>query len=387
VIAVICHGSLYPYAFQQHGGATAAVKALLASWKTPPTGFADGIANVFLYLPLGYAGVLAVGRRYRLVVITVLGLLLSAAIEIAQFSDLGRFTNMSDVYCNTIGTLLGALAGTEFDARLRDRSLTLTIELVPVTLLTVLVGYRLYPYVPTIDVHKYWHSVGSALSGADVSRWKLLEYFVLWLTTCYLLDAALRRFARIAIPCFVIILFAAKVVTVNLSLSASELIGAAMAVFFWLAVLEQSRFRTIFVTTLLGAMVVLVRLQPFEFHATAVTSFGWVPFHSIVEGSLGKNFVAFGEKIFLYGSLIWIASRSGLSLRTSTMATAVLLFITSLAETHIPGRSAEITDGTMALLLGAGIGALEQAAALRAGDTRFQAGPRNLLQTSAQDIA
>lgn len=366
VIAVICHGSLYPYTFMPHGGAAAPLQALLASWRIPPTGFADGVANVFLYLPLGFAGVLALGYPRRLVIVTILGLVLSTTIEIAQFFDVGRFTNMSDVYCNTAGTLLGGLAGTRLDTRLRGSSMSFTIEAVPVTILAVLLAYRLYPYVPTIDVHKYWHSLSNALLRPVMSPLKIFEYFVLWLTTCYLVNAAFRNVLWLAVPCSVVLLIAAKVVIVNLSLGAAELIGAVIAVFLWLGVLERSRYSALVVATFLGMMVLVYRLQPFDFHTVAVTPFGWVPFRSIVEGSVSENFVAFGEKIFLYASLIWITSRTGLSLLASTTATTMLLLVTSLAETHIPGRSAEITDCVIAVLLGAGLAALDSAAPLRA---------------------
>jgi VanZ family protein len=43
----------------------------------------------------------------------------------------------------------------------------------------------------------------------------------------------------------------------------------------------------------------------------------------------------------------------------STILVAILLFATSWAETFLPGRSAEITDALMALLIGAIIAAIK----------------------------
>jgi hypothetical protein len=99
-------------------------------------------------------------------------------------------------------------------------------------------------------------------------------------------------------------------------------------------------------------MVVLGRLEPFDFRAGAGT-FGWLPFRSFLSGSLDVAIVSFLEKFFLYGSLIWIGSGAGLRLGVSAGAVAALLFATSLAELHLPGRSAEITDAAMALFIGA----------------------------------
>ena len=63
--------------------------------------------------------------------------------------------------------------------------------------------------------------------------------------------------------------------------------------------------------------------------------------------------MSFLEKAFLYGALIWLLARSGLGLRVSTILVAIMLFATSWAETCLPGRSAEITDALMAILIGA----------------------------------
>ena len=71
-----------------------------------------------------------------------------------------------------------------------------------------------------------------------------------------------------------------------------------------------------------------------------------------MQGSLQTDTLAFLEKFFLYGSLIYLA---GTALRRRWLAallTAALLFAASWAETRLPGRSAEITDAVLALMIG-----------------------------------
>jgi len=368
VIAVIIHGSLYPYAFHPNGGLATALKMLLDSWSAPPAGFSDLVANLFLYMPLGFSGVLAFRIRHRLALITFCGFLLSVFIETAQFFDAGRVTNMSDVYLNTAGTFLGGLAGIVFDLRLRNRAARISaVQPIPVILLSALLVYRFYPYVPTIDVHKYWHSIKPLLHPM-FSVLAIFQSFALWLTTYYLLRAAFPRTSPLTIVWFVLFVFAAKIAIVGLALSASELCGAALALCLWLLLLERSHFSAGVTFVVLGAMVLLLRLQPFDFQAGPAAPFGWVPFRSIVQGDLQNGFIASGEKFFLYGSLIWIGGRAGLNLWLSTCAVAVLLLLTSVAETHIPGRSAEITDCVMALLIGGGFAALRDSRRGRRSD-------------------
>jgi VanZ family protein len=62
--------------------------------------------------------------------------------------------------------------------------------------------------------------------------------------------------------------------------------------------------------------------------------------------------MSFLEKAFLYGALIWLLDKSGLRTGVSTILLAIMLFAASWAETYLPGRSAEITDALMALLIG-----------------------------------
>src|SRR3954454_5254668 len=162
VVAVILHGSLYPYDFELPAGTAGSVETLLQSWATPPSSYGDLVANVLLYVPLGFFGALTIGasRGNRLFIIVLAGLLLSVGIELAQYYDVGRVTNMSDVYLNTSGTMVGAVAGSVLGAISTNHSMAdFGAQPIPVMLLLAMLGYHLFPYVPTIDAHKYWQSV------------------------------------------------------------------------------------------------------------------------------------------------------------------------------------------------------------------------------------
>jgi VanZ family protein len=72
-------------------------------------------------------------------------------------------------------------------------------------------------------------------------------------------------------------------------------------------------------------------------------------------GSIGVDVMSFFEKTFLYGSLLFLFIEAGGRLRTAATLVCGVLFATSWAEIYLPGRSAEITDTVMALLLAVGI--------------------------------
>jgi VanZ family protein len=353
IVAVIVHGSLYPYAFRVPRASAGALATLLASWSKPPTSFGDLVANILLYLPLGFFGVQALRAPRRLLAVTLFGLLLCIGIELMQFYDESRVTNMSDVYLNTLGTWLGGLAGMAVgDARRRVFAGLFPSESVACLLLVALLGYRLFPFVPVIDLHKYWRALKPVLLHPSFAPWPIFHYFTLWLTVCYLIAAIVgQRFVAAAVFLFAAFVFSAKIAIVNLAVTMPEIVGMLSALVVWFALLNRSRASAPVIAVLLCAMIVAFRLAPFAFDAAA-RPFGWVPFRSFLEGSLDVNIVSFLEKFFLYGSLIWIGCKAGLRIWMATGATVSLLLATSLAETHLPGRSAEITDAAMALLIG-----------------------------------
>jgi VanZ family protein len=350
--AVILHGSLYPYEFRVPPGPIGPLTALLRSWSAPRDSFGEMIANVLLYMPFGFFATLSLCSRFRFAIVAAIGLGLCTAVELVQFYDVGRVTSLSDVCLNTLGTVLGATAAAM--TRIPSMALPLRKMLarpVPVILLLAMLGYHLYPYVPTIDLIKYWHTVKPLLLRPAIVEAKLLHYFVLWLTVCFLLSDAVRAWSALFILGFALFVFGATVAIIDQSLSLSEMAGAAAAILFWLTVLGHTRWAAAIVAAALCVTIILWRLEPFRFLA-AGGAFGWVPFRSLLSGSFGINVQSFCEKAFLYGSLIWIAARAGLDLRISTIATAVLVLLTSLVETHIPGRSAEITGAVIALIMG-----------------------------------
>ncbi len=365
IIAVILYGSLYPFTFQQPAEGIGPVSNLLRSWAEPPHR-GDFVANILFYLPLGFFGILAIARGSGvvsgIVLVTIAGVLLSTSMELAQYYIAGRVSSANDVYANVLGTLLGAVVGGVTDWNFRWPLLrTVAANRVPALLLALWLGYRLYPYLPTIDLHKYWAAIKPVVVDPSVRAYDLCRYATIWLTAAALiepLDESNR--GCLLLPLFIIGVLGAKVLIVGKVLSVAEIAGAAMALGAWfvLALGVGARYRASAVAVPLAAYVLLDRLAPFHFVAHG-RPFGWIPFLSFISGSLDVNIMSFLEKAFLYGSLIWLLDRAGLGLTKSTILVALMLFATSWAETFLPGRSAEITDSLMALLIGVIIAAME----------------------------
>ena len=226
---------------------------------------------------------------------------------------------------------------------------------IPALLIGVWVSYRLYPYVPTIDLHKYWNALKPAILDPTITFYDLYRHTAIWLTLFGLIERIVgHRRTGILAPLFAGCILFARVLIVGTVLSVGEIAGAALAVCVWpILIAFNQRWRVTVLVLLLGSYVIAERLQPFEFQPFA-RNFGWVPFRSLMSGSIEINVMSFLEKSFLYGSLIFLLCEAGWSRRSSAIAVAASLFATSWAQTYLPGRSAEITDAILALVLASG---------------------------------
>jgi hypothetical protein len=165
-------------------------------------------------------------------------------------------------------------------------------------------------------------------------------------------DVAGGKRSRLLYPVAVTFVLIAKVIILTKVLTVAELIGSAISFVLWLALLEcQARPRARVLTALFAALVIAQRLEPFKFRSTA-GHFGLVPFISFMDSSLSINIQSFFEKFFLYGSLLWLSVKTGMRWAWATSLIAGLLLVTSLVEVYLPGRSAEVTDPVMALMIG-----------------------------------
>ncbi|MGA7237618.1 MAG: VanZ family protein [Bryobacteraceae bacterium] len=362
-VALILYGSLYPFEFHNHVDPAQGVRHLLSTWHTRSS-IGDLLANILLYLPLGFFAARTAVRLAPLlrVCIAVLGgALLSMSVEYAQLWDLQRVSAMSDVYANSIGAFLGALAGT---ALAIDLHLSHWKELRrrPYAFLMILcwIAYRLFPYVPVIDAQKYWHAVRPLLQTPSVTVIDLVPYFASWLAVGALLQSTLGPVAgRYALPALLMATLCARIAISDIALSQADVIGGFAAAATWVAWLQARKYRLWIVAFALAATVVVDGLRPFRF-LSAPRTFDWIPFLGLIDGSIWTSLPAHIFKFFLYGTLVWSVRRSGLGWLTATITTAVLVFLVHYLQIYLPGRSAEITDLVLVLMASALMRTLER---------------------------
>lgn len=336
IAVAILYGSFFPFGFYLHRDPRGPIGVLLDSGLRPSSQD-DVVANIFLFIPFGFFVAYAFPRR--ILPATLAGFALSLFVELFQFYDVGRVQAISDVYCNTFGALVGSAAAAA--AWRRTFSIYLTL------LLFCWLGSRWYPASPALPSIR----MGPVLVVSSLPALDLFRFFTAWFAVGLMLEAfygAAR--SRVALPLLLAISLVLRACAAYVD--AAEVLGGAAATLLWSGVLWRLRARATVAAALFVILVILLALAPFRFLAVP-RAFGWLPFRSFLETSTDTAIRVFFEKAFYYGGMIWLLVRAGLPIGAVAAGGAVLVFGLRLLQVYLPGRSAEITDATLLLMLAA----------------------------------
>lgn len=353
VAALIAYGSLYPFEFDIGSFDAHRLHELLA---IDPFAMSrsDILANVALFVPFGLVAAVRRGRGAlsQTLPVLLLGLALAAALQVAQLFIPSRVPALSDVVWNGLGLLLGALAAAVPPVRRLLSGLERAPRLsVPVLLIMAWLAYRLVPFVPSIDVQLVKDSLKPLLLTPRLTPLGILHDFVAWSIVLHLWAAVRMRGGRDRLVLLLIAgTFIAEIFIVDNVVSADNVAGALLAVASWWLVLHRVPRRATGLTVLLLGLLVLQGLAPFALRA-APAAFHWAPFAGMLEGSTMVGLASLAEKLFFYGSLIWLLLEMRFGWVAVTLTAVGVLGAIEAAQTRFAGHVPEITDPLLALLL------------------------------------
>lgn len=304
VALLIVYGSLYPFQFRAQGSQDGVLWHFLHSWPVhlDRGDVGDAVVNLFLYMPVGMFAFLALERhgdqKLRWVLPVALCFVLSCSVEILQIFDNTRVCSLLDVLNNTVGGLIGVFLGVRFR---------------------------------------------TSMSGAV-----LLIFYWIGFQLCVLFSmlAGLRgRPAFLRSPLEAVTVVLAWAVALRLYSA-----GQGIRRRSWKSTAWAAGFTT---------LLIVRGLAPFHFQ-TAASHFNWMPFDAMFAADWIVGLPVFLEKSFYYGSAIWLWRDAGWPLGRATGLVAAILAAIEVTQIHLPGRTAEITDPLMAILLGCTLWLLEQ---------------------------
>jgi len=364
VIALIAYGSLYPFNFKPDaidGGVLDALTRL--SWARAGRG--DHIANVLLYLPLGFCLYLWLDthlRRYAAFVITVAcGALLSFSIELAQVYISPRVPSLKDLALNTIGTLLGALGGLAWQGiaglmHLPARTGRPSRDPGAALVLSAWMLFRLTPFLPQFDLAK----LKTALQPLFAPRWDAPSvgiYLVCWLIVSRAVDGLVSRSRRLEVLLLVIAaVLVGRLLVANQTFVADELLALVLLLPV-LVLMDRLAPAVQHAALLIGLAFVIVveELAPFEFASTAA-AFDFWPFKVWVEhgwsAAMLIDWSSLFGRLFFFIALMWLLRQAGLAIHATLVVAVGGALALEVFKLWLPDQGGSLTMPVLVLGIG-----------------------------------
>ena len=345
VAVLVSYGSLYPFHLAWPPSLEHALAELFADpdwW----TSLSDVAGNVLLFVPMGMAIVVATDRRpnapvWRWLCI-VLSIALALLLQVAQVFVPSRSAALADVLWNGVGLAIGLLLGQ--GARALVQRLAIGGDRVAVLSMLALAfwgGWRLWPFVPTIDFQHFKDALKPLLLRPEFNAWSFASMAV----SVALLSALVvsLRHPRIILVAVTAAAIAARPFLVNQTVSVSVVAGSIVGLIVGLGALHVGMQRAAPLLILLAMLWFSAdSLRPFEF-AAEPGSMNWLPFGAMLDGAMDNNLAALCGVAFLTGALAIIGRRLHMRGGGWMIAVTAWLLLLEIAQMWLPARTADVT--------------------------------------------
>jgi VanZ family protein len=359
IAALIAWGSLYPFAFE---APTAPAWQGFLSPQRWTTSRGDMLSNIALFVPFGAAmAAIAAGARlpWRAPVAVLAGAAFALLLQVLQLALPDRDPQLADVLFNTLGSAFGVglhawlrregpvpTAPTiEPPAGGRDRRALLL-------LLALAVGALWVPGVPSLDVSALKDQarelLGSPLRGDDLATGAALALFGLALASRLWPAVPPMAFAAAA----VLGVPAGQLLIPGSPTSPGLVLGlAAGAAAGWRATGAAASTRPAAMALVLLALYTAGGLWPWAL-ADGAAPMRWVPFDAVLRRTSPGNVAALATDAMVLVAVLWFAREAGARVRAVALALAAWVLLVELAQTRLPGRTADVTPAVLALAAG-----------------------------------
>jgi VanZ family protein len=359
VVFLIIYGSLYPWHFEARHLTANPAWILLHSrhWVFDRFFLRDLFINVALYIPLGLSGYLAFRRSknpiLRIGAPVLLGLVLSSALEMAQLFAPPRNCSLVDLVANVAGTAIGvavALIFRETAERLTRRyQLERICDSGALALLLFWIAYQLFPIFPVIGRYILEQKVAVLAVAPRFSFVRFASATVCWFGAGLWLQAiGVRQVWKwLAV---LLLIIPGQLFVAGRQPAPSDLSGAAAGCVCF-ALLDKSRHAGHIAAAGFLFLLLLHGLAPFKVRMEP-NVFGWIPFAATLGSEWQFGAFVLVEKVFYYWAAIWALRSAGIRLRTATLIVAATVAAIEIAQIYLSGRTPEITDPILAVLIG-----------------------------------
>jgi VanZ family protein len=399
-VILVLYGSLMPFEFTNDSQAVSlGLSQAFMYWPVSSelhTSLTDVAANILLYIPMGLlvSTRLAIGRRVGPVVMILLalsvGAVVSFTVEATQLLEPARVCAINDLTANSIGALVGGIAGAFWGRRgwlslcryVRGQAAVNPIILAAWVLMFILFADAVYPYLPTLDVGDLKQSVkrtiqlfGAAGFHAHPWHYWLVMRAGVYAALTVLLAWGLKKGSapRWGAAAFWTLAFAAAIEfaklfiesrnpnPANVVFSACGVAAGALLVRPWAGSLS-ARGKTVLAPVLLTVYVMYLEWEPFNFSWGGVQSLRsrlpsgtqWLPLYDYAMQGRGEQVYYFVRSLALLAALTYAVhfawrAKGGVPGRWSSAIRGALVagFLGLALETGqflLPSRIPSLTD-------------------------------------------
>ena len=321
---------------------------------------ADEIVNIAIYIPLGMSGFLTLRQiRFRWALPILLGTVLSGCVEMTQLFTPTRNCSTADLLTNIVGSAVGVIVGIVFEKTMPTVRLLGKRPSDPsaVALLFCQVASLLFPAFPVTSLPVLFKKTMALVHGPVFSPVILFSTAAIWFAAGLLMNATNLRRPRSWLL-ISLVFIPAQIAIVTRQPLPVHLVGAVTGTALFFLIRKTRGIRTIAAWTFL-ALLLIRGFAPFHFSAEA-QGFQWVPFGGLLNTEWQYGIQVLLEKLFYYGTAIWLLRTAGIRWTFSIATVAAALAFIELAQTHIPAHTAEITDPLLALMAGLGLRVLRR---------------------------
>ncbi len=355
ILALLAYGSLFPWHFEFSSAAGNPLWVVWRGWPAEWTRYIlrDVVLNIVIYTPFGFAAALVFrrrhSRRFAAAAAIACGFLFSLSMEVLQVYIPLRDPSSADVLTNTVGSAAGAAVALYFEERLRrlGERRHRRFRSAALLLLALWAVVELYPFFPQIGRTHLEQGLDLLLHTRSVSPIEIWANCAEWFAIGLVLDAIFTHM-RTAWLALAMVCVPAQLAIASRLLTVPEIAGALLALALWHFVGAESRPR--WCAWLLASAILLGQLEPFYFLAVP-QPFSWIPFQAALLSNRALAPAILIRKAFDYGALVWALRYTGLRFIWAGLAVAAALAATEAIQTYLPGRTPEITDPVLALLM------------------------------------
>lgn len=352
--ALILYGSLYPWQFQGRAGADSPLSILTHSWNGGSLRLfemRDAIINIALYLPIGAFGFLTLQRNLNRwipwVIPTLLGSALSLTVELLQVFELTRNTSLLDVYANTAGSIAGVALGKAFSRMSAAKSAG---DPGAVLLLLSWAAYLGFPLLPVVAEFLLRTHVARYAVPKLAAPVEALSAFAIWYLAGFLMAEARLPRARVWV-------LLAALLSAVIGLTAGQALAHVLGTVVGAAIYAlRPNAPGSWAGGIFFVAILLRGLAPFDFQRL-LQAFVWIPFGGMLDQNWQRAAFILVEKLYFYGAAVWALRFAGIRLLFAAGLVSIALLAVEVAQIYLPGRTPEITDPLIAVLLAVALSA------------------------------